>query len=355
MPSEKSRPINPAAAQRKLEKTRALRKSKAAIQAQRTTRLATRNPLRLEQTIASLKSRQDSQGGKLGPQEKKALEDAERDLVRVRKAREAVGLKDGGPPGRIEGGGGERGGGGRGRGAGGQVSGVKRLRKEMEGKNKGEQESEEEEEEKDEETDEDVRRIPMPRDTPPPIPPRPHLHPASTSASASNANLEPLGPARLPLSSYTPGDTTTTTPNTSQSPASASAPAPAPAIIKVYESAPQVRDLRREAVASFVPEVVRRKLDAVRGKGKLLEEEELRELEKGGYTNVVGGGGRTSATGGEMKKKKDRGDKEEEEEEEFRKEEERFEREVRMVASVEEVDDEDEWWKRKMERRKEKK
>lgn len=316
MPSEKSRPINPAAAQRKLEKTRALRKSKAAIQAQRTTRLATRNPLRLEQTIASLKSLQNSQGGKLGPQEKKALEDAERDLVRVRKARETVGLKDG-PPGRIEGG--EGGGGrGRGRGAGGQVSGVKRLRKEMEGKNKGEQESEEEEE--DEETDEDVRRIPMPRDTPPPIPRRPHLHPACTSASASNANLEPLGPARLLPSSYTPGDYTTTTPTTSQSPASA----PAPAIIKVYESAPQVRDLRREAVASFVPEVVRRKLDAVKGKGRLLEEEELRELEKGGYTNVVGG---------EMKKK-DRGDKEEEKGEEFRKEEESFEREVMMVASV---------------------
>lgn len=341
MPSEKSRPINPAAAQRKLEKTRALRKSKAAIQAQRTTRLATRNPLRLEQTIASLKSRQDSQGGKLGPQEKKALEDAERDLVRVRKAREIVGVKDGLPRG-IEGGEG----GGRGRGSGGQVSGVKRLRKEMEGKNKGERESEEEEEE-DEETDEDVRRIPMPRDTPPPIPRRSHLHPASisASASASNANLEPLGPARLPPSSHTPGDTTTITPTTTSQ-------SPAPAIIKVYESAPQVRDLRREAVATFVPEVVRRKLDAVRGKGKLLEEEELRELEKGGYTNVVGSGGRTSsATSWEMKKKdsgdeeekKDSGDEEEEKEEEkFRKEEERFEREVRMVASVEEVDEEDE-------------
>lgn len=325
MPSEKSRPINPAAAQRKLEKTRALRKSKAAIQAQRTTRLATRNPLRLEQTIASLKSLQDSQGGKLGPQEKKALEDAERDLIRVRKARETVGLKDG-PPGRSEGGGGARG-------AGGQGSGAKRLREEMEGKNKEGQESEEE----DEETDEDVRRIPMPRDTPPPVPRRPHSHPASTSASASarNANLEPLGPARLPPSSYTPGDTTTTT--TSKSPVSA--PVPAPAIIKIYESAPQVRDLRREAVASFVPEVVRRKLDAVRGNRKLLEEEELRELEKEGYTNVVGGGS-TSATGGVMKKKERRD--EEKEEEKFRKEEERFDREVRMVASVDEVDDEDE-------------
>lgn len=335
MPSQKSRPINPAAAQRKLEKQRALRKSKAAIQAQRTTRLATRNPLRLEQTIASLESLQESQGGKLGPQEKKALEDAERDLVRVRKARETVGVKDG-SLGRNEGGGG----GGKGTGAGGQGLRVKRLRREMEGKSKAERESEEEED-NDEETDEDVRRIPMPRDSPPPIPRRPNPHPASTSAPASNANLEPLGPARLPPSSYTPDDITTTT-TTAQSPASASASAPAPAVIKVYESAPQVRDLHKEAVASFVPEVVRRKLDAVRGKGKLLEEEELRELEKGGYTNVVGGGAATSATGGEMKKK-DRGNEEEADKEElFRKEEERFEREVMMVASVEEVD-EDEW------------
>lgn len=333
MPSEKSRPINPAAAQRKLEKQRALRKSKAAIQAQRTTRLATRNPLRLEQTITSLKSLQESQGGKLGPQEKKALEDAERDLVRVRKARETVGVKDA-PLGRSEGGGGA---GGKGMGAGGQGLRVKRLRREMEGKSKAERESEGEEV-NDEETDEDVRRIPMPRDTPPPIPRRPNPHPASTSAPASNANLEPLGPARLPPSSYTPDDITTTT-TTAQSPESASASAPAPAVIKVYESAPQVRDLRKEAVASFVPEVVRRKLDAVRGKGKLLEEEELRELEKGGYTNVVGAGAATSATGGEMKKK-DRGNEEKAEKEElFRKEEERFEREVMMVASVEEVDE----------------
>lgn len=326
MPSEKSRPINPAAAQRKLEKTRALRKSKAAIQAQRTTRLATRNPLRLEQTIASLKSLQESQGGKLGPQEKKALEDAERDLVRVRKARETVGAKDGLPGG--------RGGGGPGPGL-----GVKRPRREW-GTSRGKEESEEEEE-----TDEDVRRIPMPRDTPPPIPRRPHPPPASSSAS--NANLEPLGPARLPPpppSSSTPDITTT---SQSPTPSIATTTTAPPSVIKIYESAPHVRDLRKEAVASFVPDVVRRKLDAVKGKGRLLEEEELRELEKGGYMNVVvvagGGGGDavTAAAAGE-RKKKDGGDEEEEAEEElFRKEEERFEREVRMVAGVEDVDDED--------------
>lgn len=326
MPSEKSRPINPAAAQRKLEKTRALRKSKAAIQAQRTTRLATRNPLRLEQTIASLKSLQESQGGKLGPQEKKALEDAERDLVRVRKARETVGVKDG-LPGRREGGGE------------GSGLGVKRPRREWV-TNKGKEESEEEEE-----TDEDVRRIPMPRDTPPPIPRRPQPPPASRSAS--NANLEPLGPARLPPppSSPTPDVTTITTTTTATTISESPAAPLQPSVIKIYESAPQVRDLRKEAVASFMPDVVRRKLDAVKGKGgRLLEEEELRELEKGGYMNVVSGGGNgggvsggaTAAATGE-RKMKDGGD----EEEEFRKEEERFERELRMVAGVEDVDDED--------------
>ena len=84
-----------------------------------------------------------------------------------------------------------------------------------------------------------------------------------------------------------------------------------------------------------MPDVVRRKLDAVRGKGRLLEEEELRELEKGGYSNAGGGGGGVGV--GERKKQDgDGGD-----EEEFRKEEERFEREVKMVAGVEDVDDED--------------
>lgn len=320
MPSEKSRPINPAAAQRKLEKTRALRKSKAAIQAQRTTRLATRNPFRLEQTIASLKSLQESQGGKLGPQEKKALEDAEKDLVRVRKARETVGVKDGLPLGRREGE------------VAAQGLGVKRPRRDW-GRSRGKEESEEEEE-----TDEDVRRIPMPRDTPPPIPRRPHPPPASTSASASasNANLEPLGPARLPpLSSSTPDSAITGT----TSEPTASAPPQQPSVIKIYESAPQVRDLRKEAVASFVPDVVRRKMDAVRGKGRLLEEEELRELEKGGYSKAGGGGSGGGGVGERKKQDGDRGD--EEEEDEFRKEEERFEREVKMVAGVEDVDDED--------------
>ena len=222
-----------------------------------------------------------------------------------------MGVKDG-IPGRRDG---ERGRGSWGEGAGGaggagQVLGVKRPRREW-GKSREEQESEEEE------TDEDARQIPMPRDTPPPIPWRSHL-PASTS----NANLEPLGSARLPPTSQSPAPTPVL-------------PPPQTSATKIYESAPQVRDLRKEAVASFVPDAVRRKLDAVRGKGRLLEEDDLKELERGGYTNVVVATTTTTNVAGE-RKKEDGGD-----EERFRKEEEMFERDVRMVVGVENVDDDD--------------
>ena len=50
-----------------------------------------------------------------------------------------------------------------------------------------------------------------------------------------------------------------------------------------YESAPQVRDLRREAVARFVPDVVRKKQEVVRGSGGLVEPEVLDRLEREGY------------------------------------------------------------------------
>ena len=50
-----------------------------------------------------------------------------------------------------------------------------------------------------------------------------------------------------------------------------------------YESKAQVRDLRKEATQKFVPGVVKRKIDAVRGRGGLIEEEELEKLEAEGY------------------------------------------------------------------------
>ena len=62
-----------------------------------------------------------------------------------------------------------------------------------------------------------------------------------------------------------------------------------PAPKTTYESKPVVRDLRKEATARFVPNAVKRKIDATKGVGvKLLEEEEVEKLEKEGY----GAGGR---------------------------------------------------------------
>ncbi|KAL8711777.1 MAG: hypothetical protein Q9225_007069, partial [Loekoesia sp. 1 TL-2023] len=85
----KDRTLNPATAQLKADKARALKKSKAAVSAQRTERLAQRNPSRLERQISDLKSlAESSPTGGLNAREKKQLEELERQLVAVRRARE---------------------------------------------------------------------------------------------------------------------------------------------------------------------------------------------------------------------------------------------------------------------------
>ena len=67
-----------------------------------------------------------------------------------------------------------------------------------------------------------------------------------------------------------------------------------PSTRTTYESAPQVRNLIKEATARFVPSAVKRKIDATKGKGgKLLEEEEVQRLESEGY----GGAATTSRDG----------------------------------------------------------
>lgn len=95
MAKDKDRALNPAAAQRKADKQKALKKGKAAVQVQRNERLAQRNPARLERQIADLKTLQSSspQGNALSARDKKHLEDLERELGRVKKAREALGGK----------------------------------------------------------------------------------------------------------------------------------------------------------------------------------------------------------------------------------------------------------------------
>ncbi|KAI4239210.1 MAG: hypothetical protein LQ349_000564 [Xanthoria aureola] len=332
MAKDKDRAINPATAQLKADKARALKKGKAAITAQRTERLAQRNPARLERQIADLKASRDGDAASGGARDKKQLEELEKQLGMVRKAREKVGDK--GP--RFGGGGG--GGGGesrRGRGGGGGGILGKRARGEEErGGSSGS------------ETDESVRRIPMPRDTPPPIP-FPYRDRGDRGGrgrgarrgghfmggagdiddhNTHNANLEPLGPARerhvLPPK-----------------------PEVVPAVPKTtYEAKPVVRDLRKEAVKAFMPAVVARKVRAVKGEGgRLLEEEkEVERLEREGY---LGGGGKRVGGGGEEVVVDDAAASEvgegmgedDVEKRRLEEEEERFGREVRM----EEVRDED--------------
>ena len=127
------------------------------------------------------------------------------------------------------------------------------------------------------ETDESVRKIPWPRDTPPPIPHIPHHHrQRNATARSTNANEEPLGASRLP---HRKGNgEREIVPDTSLP------PKPVMQAKTTYESAPVVRDLRKEATQRFVPSAVRRKIEAKAGKGgRLLEEEEVQGLEREGY------------------------------------------------------------------------
>jgi hypothetical protein len=63
---------------------------------------------------------------------------------------------------------------------------------------------------------------------------------------------------------------------------------PAPVAKTTYESAPQIRDLRKEAVSRFVPTVVRKKQESAKGGGfgHLVEPEEMDRLEAEGYTRT---------------------------------------------------------------------
>jgi len=264
----------------------------------------------LQRQIDDLKAAEAS-GQPLKPRDKKALEELERDVKAVRKAREALGEKAPTFGGGYGGEGGRRGGANGGRGGAGGTLG-KRRRDEDDGESGGS------------DTDESVRGIPMPRDTPPPIPPQ-YLR----RHDPNNANLQPLGEGRggerVPHALPT-------------------RPEPVLQAQTVYEAKPAVRDLRKEAVSAFVPSVVQRKLGAKRGEGRLLEPEEMDRLEREGYGGGGGEGGKTQGPGGGMvvnaapvvgkASEADGGG------DALEQEEERFERELRSVQ-MEEVEDED--------------
>lgn len=289
MAKDKERAINPAAAQRKQDKQKSLKKGKAEQLARRNEKLARRNPDRIQRQINDLKSMEES-GQQLRPRDKEVLEALERDLRAVLKAREALG--DMAPK---FGQGGRDGPHGPRREGGDHVLG-KRRRDNTFGRH---QDANEESE-----TDEEVRRIPMPRDTPPPIP-REHQRnrgPPHTEES------ERRGLHALP--SKPPGVEAKT----------------------VYEAKPEIRDLRKEAVSKFVPAVVRMKQDAIKGTGKLLEPEEMDKLEKAGYTAGPAGPKPSSKAGPESTA---------EEQLSLEEEERRFNQEIKKHVHMEEVEDED--------------
>ncbi|KAJ9634101.1 hypothetical protein H2204_006432 [Knufia peltigerae] len=232
MARDKERSVNPAQQQRKLEKAKQLKKSRVELQAKRNEKLARRNPDRIQRQIDDLKALEAS--GEIKPREKAILDDLERDLKAVRKAREALGQKApqyaSHPRRRDE--------------DGGNVLGKRRH----DGERKHFQSRRDS---SGSDTDDSVRRIPMPEDTPPPIP----------REFRRNFRKEEAAPdTRLP-------------------------PKPAPAPRTTYESAPQIRDLKKEAVKRFVPDVVRKKQEAARGgpTGHLVEPEEMDRLEAEGY------------------------------------------------------------------------
>lgn len=240
MPKERS--INPAQAARKAEKAKALKKSKAQKQTQQAEKLARRNPERLQRQIDDLKELEGA--GKLRPKDKQTLEQLEKDVRAVRRAREALG--DNAPVlGRgREGGEGERGrgdGGGRG---GGNLG--KRRRDERDAYREPESE-----------TDDEVRDIPMPKDTPPPIPRRENRRRNDQHGGGSGAQQEQNAAAAVPSKT-------------------------------VYSSAPVLRDLAQES-RRFVPAAVAQNLARKKGEGgRLLEPEELDKLEKAGYGDAAG-------------------------------------------------------------------
>ena len=222
-------------------------KGKAAVTAQRNERLAHRNPQRLQSQIDKLKA-QEASSGHLPARDKKALEDLEKELARVNKARGTIGYK------RLE------------RPLLGQ-SGASRPDQQRGDENRvlgkrGRQHPQGQDGDTTD-TDESAKGIPMPRDTPPPVPTRrrhpPEAHRPQILARDHNEANEGT-PERTRVNADRPLART------------------------VYESKPIVRDLRKEA-ASFLPSAVRRKvaLSKAHVQGKYLEAEEMDALEEQGY------------------------------------------------------------------------
>jgi hypothetical protein len=216
----KERNVNPATAALKASKKSQIKKSKANLANQRAEKFARRNPNRLQRQIDDLKAAEA--GGTLRPKDKQTLEQLEKDLRTVHKARELLGDKAPQFPQRRD----DR------RGSDdGNVLG-KRRREDNQDRRRRDSGSD---------TDEDAKDIPMPKDIEnmPPLPRR---------KSATNANETPLGPSKT---------------GPYEAPQKAAAP-----VQTVYEAAPVIRDLRKES-SRFIPAAVAEKMKRAKGEGVL--------------------------------------------------------------------------------------
>lgn len=279
MAKDKERSVNPAQQQRKLEKAKALKKSKAELQSRRNEKLAKRNPDRIQRQIDDLKALESA--GDIKPREKAILADLERDLKAVTKAKEALGEKVQARPAHL-----------RDRDATQSTLGKRR--------HDGQRKFESRKQDSGSDTDESVRNIPWPRDTPPPVP-REYRRNKDDTASFGNRSYQ--APAQPVVAKTT------------------------------YESAPQIRDLKKEATSRFVPNVVQRKQDAMRGaSGQLLEPEELDRLEKEGYLKTSGAPTNADADASDQSAMKfsEYNPKNRNDLQKLREEEEAFEREMAM-------------------------
>ncbi|RVD89013.1 uncharacterized protein DFL_000037 [Arthrobotrys flagrans] len=225
MPKERS--INPAAAHLKSEKAKALAKSRGQRQQQRQEKLARRNPDRLQRQIDELRDK-ETKGLALSAHERKTLEELERDVKAVKKAREALGV----PQEQERGQRGDRGSGDRGRGG---FRGRGGGRGGFDGRQRREGRVGDDGEDSDSSTASSVADIPLPTG-PPPL----------KQLQIGRKDVEPL-PAHLTGLPSKPGTAGTET----------GAPKVTQPVVTTYSSAPVMRDLRKEATV-FMPAAVQR-------------------------------------------------------------------------------------------------
>jgi len=219
----KEKNYNPVAAHNKAQKARQIKKNRATVAQQRNEKLAKRNPDRLQKQIEELELADAN--GKLRTNEKRRLEELKRDLGRVKKARERMGVEE--QPERRE---------RDDRGEGGVL-----------GKRRRDDNNRPQREEQSSETDDDVRGIPMPKDVDnmPPLPRRRQRGQQPQSQSQSHTP-QPQAPSQ-----------------------------------KTYEAKPQIRNLIQEATSRFVPSsVASRTKNPSSHTSKLMEPEELDKQER---------------------------------------------------------------------------